>query len=303
MFKKILICAFIIFLLKPPAHAAEEPANTDSGQQINDFSLSGYGEKGKKSWDVSGKSADIFNDVVKMNKVVGNMYGDDENIKLTSERGDFNKAEGKVHLQDNVVITTSSGAKLTTDSLDWDRKAQFVSTKDLVNIQKDGMTLVAIGARGETNLKTVALEKNVRLDIDQQTKGESGLTDEKNKIIITCDGPLEIDYEKNVAVFKNNVKVERPDSVIYSDKMDVFFIRSRESKAQDKKEEKKSSGIMSGSKIDRIVARGNVKVTRGQNTSFSDEAVYSAADQKLILSGRPKLVIYSTEDLNAPVGN
>jgi LPS export ABC transporter protein LptC len=302
MFKTVLICAFIIFSLKP-LYAAVEPANMSGGQQINDFSLSGYGDKGKKSWDLSGQTADILNDVVKMSKVVGNMYGEDDNIKLTSDKGDFDKAQGKVHLEDNVVITTTSGARLTTDSLDWDRKAQLVSTKDVVNIDRDGMTVKATGAKGEPNLSTVALEKDVRLDIDQKAEGESGSGDGKNKIIITCDGPLEIDYEKNVAVFKNNVKVERPDSVIYSDKMDVFFIPGKEFKSQDKKEEAKSSGMMAGSKIDRIVARGNVKVIKGENTSFSDEAIYSAADQKLILSGRPKLVIYSTEDLNASAGN
>lgn len=268
-------------------------------QQINDFSLAGYGEKGKKSWDVSGKSADILDNVVKMNQVEGNMYGEKDNIKLTSDKGDFDKAEGKVHLQDNVVITTTSGAKLTTDSLDWDRKAQVVTTKDQVNIDRDGIKVKAIGAKGQTDLKTVALEKDVRLDIDQKSKEPEG---KLSKIVITCDGPLEIDYEKNVAVFKNNVKVERPDSVIYSDRMDVFFIPGKQSKSEAKKEDS-SQGMMSGSKIDRIVASGNVRVIRGENTSFSQEAVYSAADQKLTLSGRPKLVIYSTEGMDAPVGN
>ena len=301
MFKKLIICAFLTFFLSS-AYAKDEQPGDGSGQQINGFSLSGYGERGKKSWDLSGKTANIFNDLVKMDKVVGNMYGPQDNINLTSDKGDFNKAEGKVHLQDNVVITTTSGARLTTNSLDWDRKAQFVSTKDPVNIQKDNTTVVAIGASGQTNLKKVALEKDVRLDIDQAGKDKSAPPDPKNKIIITCDGPLEIDYDKNIAVFENNVKVERPDSVIYSDRMDVFFLPGKKSEGKDK-EGGGSFGAMGGSKIDRIVARGNVKVVRGQNTSFSQEAVYSAQDQKLILSGRPKLVIYSAEDLNAPVGN
>ena len=301
MSKIILICGFVIFSLNI-SYAKDDLPNTDSGQQINDFSLSGYGERGKKSWDVSGKTADILNDVIKMDKVVGNMYGVQDNIKLTSDRGEFNKAEGKVHLQDNVVVTTTSGAKLTTDSLDWDRKNEFVSTKDLVNIQKDNMTVVATGATGQTNLKKVALNKDVRLDINQAGKDKLAPPDPKNKIIITCDGPLQIDYEKNLAVFENNVKVERPDSVIYSDRMEVYFITGKKSEVKDK-EGQKAAEPMSGGKIDKIVALGNVKVVRGENTSFSQKAVYSAVDQKLILSGRPKLVIYSTEGLNAPAGN
>ena len=60
---------------------------------------------------------------------------------------------------------------------------------------------------------------------------------------------------------------------------------------------------MSGSKIERILARGNVTITRGQNVSYSDQAVYSALDNKITLLGRPRLVIYSSEGLNAPVRN
>ena len=57
-------------------------------------------------------------------------------------------------------------------------------------------------------------------------------------------------------------------------------------------------------KIDKIVARGNVKVVRGENVSYSDEATYTAIDKKLILTGRPKLVISQTENISdASFGN
>ena len=76
---------------------AETTYPAEVEQQINDFSLSGYGEKGKKTWDIAGKSANIFTDVVKLNEITGNMYGEKENIKLTADRGEFNKAQNKVH--------------------------------------------------------------------------------------------------------------------------------------------------------------------------------------------------------------
>jgi LPS export ABC transporter protein LptC len=88
----------------------------EPGQQIADFSLAGYGEQGKKSWDLAGQSADIYQDAVKLNDVTGNVYGKEEDVKLTADKGDFNKKDGKVHLEKNVVITTSTGAKLTTES-------------------------------------------------------------------------------------------------------------------------------------------------------------------------------------------
>jgi len=296
-FKKFafLILAFIFFSGSSFAVETNKAAkeSKDSDQQIGDFSLSGYGEKGKKSWDLAGKSADIFNEVVKLKEVVGNHYADKDSINLTADNGDFNKNSGVVHLEDNVVITTASGAKMTTDSLDWDRKQQIVSTLDKVSIQRSDMNLTGEGAKGQTALKQMALEKNVRLDIEPQDKQKS----KKDKIVIVCDGPLEVDYEKNIAIFNNNVKVETSDLTMDSDRMQVYFAPKQE-------EAKKSqgAGVMSSS-IKKIIAQGNVRILRGGNTSFSQEAIYTAADKKIILTGRPQIEIYQTENIDATFRN
>lgn len=286
----------LIFLMTPILYSEEQKTQEESDQQIGDFSLVGYGERGKKSWDISGKSADIFNEIVKLKSVIGNLYGKEEDVNLIADKGDFNKVDGKVHLEKNVVITTSSGTRLTTDSLDWDRKNQLVSTKDKVNIQRDNMNTTGTGAVGHMALKQVSLEKDVTVDILPQAKTGEPL-DVKDKTIITCDGPLEIDYEKNIATFNNNVKVERPDSEIYSDKMDVYFIAGGADVPD------KGQGLMAN-KIDKIIAQGNVRIERGDNISYSEEATYRALDKKIILSGNPKLIMYSGGDLkNAPLGN
>lgn len=304
----------------------EKPAAIESDQQISEFSLAGYGEKGKKSWDIAGKTADIFGDVIKLNDVEGNMYAESDDVNLTADKGNFDKKEGKVHLEDNVVITTASGSKLTTDSLDWDRKQQLVSTDDVVNIVRDNMTTVAKGAEGQPNLSRIKFKEDVNMEI--LPKPEPG--EETNKIAIECDGPLEIDYAKNIATFKNNVKVDTQDNLIYCDLMDVYFLNPPKSEdnaqeaasgsaaipvdagktaaadnavAVDAKKDDAASSQMMGAKIDRIVCRGNVKIVNGQNTSYSEEAVYTALDKKIVLTGRPKLVLYSTEDISASLGN
>ncbi len=300
---------FLTFLLLTCNIFAQDQNAQESDQQIMDFSLASFSEKGKKSWDLSGKSADIFQDVVKLKDVIGNLYGKEEDIKLTAEKGDFDKAQGKVHLEENVVITTSTGAKLTTDSLDWDRKNQLVTTKDVVNIERGNMVTTASGAHGEPNLKKVSLEKDVTVNINPETDGKSKEPSDKKKTVITCDGPLQIDYDKNIATFNNNVKVDTQDALIQSDIMDVYFGKAgagKDTSGSKKADSDVSSalgGSAMGSKIDKIVARGNVKITRGENVSYSDEAIYSALDKKIILSGKPKLIIYSGEDINASFGN
>lgn len=297
--KSLAFIFIFVFLFSGFCRAQNSAPSQEADQQISDFSLTGFGERGKKTWDLNGKSADIFNDIIKLKDIIGNMYGVSENIKLTANKGDFDKKEGKMHLEDNVIITTSSGAKLTTDSLDWDRKNNIVRTEAEVNIERQNMTTQAQGAIGHTDLKQVTLQKDVTVNItpaekDNTPKGQG----DKSKIVITCDGPLDIDYEKNIATFNNNVKVDRQDSQIYSDRMDVYF-------SSDKKDKPKTEADfgITASSIDKIVAIGNVKIVRGENTSYSDEAVYTATDRKISLSGRPKLIIYSAEDMNASFRN
>jgi LPS export ABC transporter protein LptC len=306
MILKILISIFILIsVITPKVFAKDKTPQQESDQQIGDFSLAGYGEKGKKTWEIAGKSADIFDNLIKLKDVTGNLYGEQEQIKLTADQGDFDKIEGKVHLEQNVVITTSSGAKLTTDSLDWDRKNQVVATEDAVNITRENMVTTAKGALGEPNLNKVVLQKEVKVDInptDPATEDQGKTMTVKDKIVITCDGPLEIDYTKNIATFKNNVKVETKDNVMYSDIMDVYFLTSDKDN-KESSEKTKDAPLMTGTKIDKIVARGNVKIVRGENVSYSEEAVYTALDKKIVLSGRPRLIIYSTEGLNASSGN
>lgn len=296
-YKSIYLLLFLCFFFSSFVFANVIPDK--SAQQISDFSLVGYEEKGKKSWDISGRSADIFTEVVELKDVNGNLYGKDEDVNLTAKKGDFNKENGKVSLKEDVVITTSQGARLTTDSMDWDRKNQVVTTKDRVNIDKDNINIVGIGAHGEPGLNKMALNKDIRVDINPLSP-EDSIDDLviKDRVIITCDGPMEVDYAKNIASFNINVRVERPDIIIYSDKMDIYFT------AQDKSSKSiKTAESMAGS-IDRIVASGNVRIVRGDNVSYSQEAVYTAQDKRIVLNGRPKLVFYSMEEFkNASFGD
>jgi len=181
--------------------------------------------------------------------------------------------------------------------LNWDRKEKLVSTPDTVTIRRDNIEVNAQGASGSPNLRQVSLEKDVQFDI--LPAGADGQGKVKTKTTITCDGPLEIDYEQNVATFKNNVKVQRPDATIHSDTLDIYFITDAADTQNDELPAPEAGTEFTDSRIDTIVARGNVRVVRGENISYSDEAVYSQSDRKIILKGRPKLVIVSTEEFNA----
>ena len=307
---KTVLALIFLFSLSFTLDAAQKGAPTKnqtqsegSDQRIDDFSLSGGNQRGKKAWEVKGKSADIFTDVVKLTSVNANVYGEEEDVNLVGDKGSYDKASGKMHLEDNVVITTTGGGKMTTDYLDWDKESQRVSTEAMVNIERQNIKATAKGLEGEPNLKRISLKDDVKVEIREQVEepamllteavheaasaGESKIPDPlfsaKEPTIITCTGPLEIDYEKEIAIFHNNVMVDQKDhGVMHADRMDAYF-------------------DFKNKKILRIISKGNVKIVKDENTSYSDEALYSAQDGKLTLSGNPRLVINSKDKiLNAP---
>lgn len=259
------IFTLVFFLFSIASFATtEEPERT-----LSDFNLKGFGKTGKLDWELSGKSADIYSEQIKLKQIVGKSY-DSEEITLVADEGEFHKKENKVHLEKNVEILTESGTKLTTDYLDWDKDKQLVTTEALVNIEKDNMRTEALGAAAHTDLKDIDLKRDVTVEITPE---------EKNKIVITCDGPLNINYTDNIAIFNNNVFVDEGENQIYSDKMTVYF----------------EQVTADSGNIEKIVAVGNVKVVRGENISYSQEATYNAKERTITLKGKPKLVIYSDE--------
>jgi len=276
----ILVFLFIFLLATLSEALPQEPE-----QEVDEFNLSGFGQGGRKAWEISGKSADIFSDQIRLDDFVGTLYGQ-EKIIVTAQRGDFNKVQNTIHLENDVVITTESGAKLTTDYLDWDRDISQVKTEAPVDIKKDDIVASGVGIRGDTELGNVDLERDAKVQIN----------DKNNKIVITCAGPLSINYVDNIAVFNKDVFADDGETQMCADLMEVFFNLSKSNNSTGSFAEKTG-------RIKRIVARGNVKIMRENNISLSDEAIYNADDKTLSLTGRPKLIIYSTEGIDASIGN
>ena len=100
----------------------------------------------------------------------------------------------------------------------------------------------------------------------------------KAKTLIVCDGEVQFDYEKNQAYFNKNVKVTNDEGNIDADKITINLDPSTK-------------------RIGEIVCEGNVKITRGENITYSDKATYIESDKKILLTGRPKLVIYQEGSL------
>lgn len=248
---------------KAPEPSEEEVA-MEGEQKIMSFSLVGYEQGGKKKWEVEGKSADVMADVVNLTEVEAKTYGEEANVTLVADRGTFNRTSSDVHLESNVVATSTEGTTLTTDVLNWKNDEERVYTDKFVKVTRENMETTSTGAEARPNLKEVEFKKDVKVVTG------------KPQTVITCDGPMEVNYGKNFAVFDNKVKVEDERGQLYCDKATAYY----DSKMRQ---------------ITKVVAQGNVKIVRGGSWTFSDEAVYLAKEEKVILTGSPKVVIYPEE--------
>ncbi|MBU1808594.1 MAG: LPS export ABC transporter periplasmic protein LptC [Candidatus Omnitrophica bacterium] len=219
------------------AKASPEASAQNSRDPVNhkvlSFNLEGLTERGVKKWDVKGDSAEAISDnEVKLDNIIASAYGAEADAIITADEGIYNRAKNNVKLEKNVHATINATQGFTGD---------FVEGSDSI---KD---------RGEKSV----------------VKGENP---KKDKTVITCDGEVQFDYEKNQAYFLKNVKVVNDDGTIDADKITVYLDPTTR-------------------RLKEIVAEGNVTIVRGDNTTFSQRASYSETDKKVTLSGRPKLIL------------
>lgn len=259
-------------------------------QQILSFDLSNYGADGIKKWNLKGDSADILAEVVNLNNINMETF-DAKKMTVTSVRGAYNKSNKEISLYEDVVVVTADGAELTTDYLKWNGLTDSIVSDKPVRIVRSDVIADGTGATAFPQMKRVILNKDVTVrlatdmvrDMDMNMSLDEvepeGESQEPARVIITCDGQLEIDYEKNIAIFEDNVLVDDSKGKIFSDRMEAFL----DPVTKD---------------IVKVVAEGDVKVERGEDSTFSQKAIYTTADRKITLVGRPRIYIHSTEEMD-----
>jgi len=273
MKNKILTGLAVFVLVAVLAHADETVENStgpvSSGQQLRGFNLNGYNNQGEKTWDVNGTKADITEQNIQITNVDANFYGK-QDANLTADHGTINKTSGNVHLQDNVVVTSNNrGTKMTTNTLDWDRNKDLVSTKDNVKIVDDQGVVTGKGMVAHPNLKKTKIEKDVKATVHSQGDGEA----DDQTVTITSDGPMQMNQATMYAVFNDHVVSVDPATgrELHCDKMEIWFDQSNK-------------------KIKKAICSGHAKAIQGLSVSFADKMIYEGSTEVLTMIGRPKII-------------
>lgn len=233
----------------------------DPFHRVYSFTFSKYTTEGDKEIEIEGDSADVFTRNVILKNVIAKAYAEESPVTITADGGEIDKTTSRVRLKENVVATTEDGTRLLTEALDIFPARKMVDTELDAEVKRDNINIEGVGARGDSRLKKVKFKKNVTVivrDPDSETKTST---------IITCDGPLVVNYEEDVARFQKNVVAEDERGKIYADTMDVYYNKDTR-------------------RVSKIVAVGNVVIENPDgNQTFSDNVIYLAEEGRIILGG------------------
>ena len=101
--------------------------------------------------------------------------------------------------------------------------------------------------------------------------GQAGSRGTDQPLRITSQ-ELEADNKNSVIIFSGNVVAKQGNMTIYADVARVYY---------EKKEE--------GNEIREMVATGNVKIQDADRLATGQNAVFTNAEQKIVLTGQPKV--------------
>jgi LPS export ABC transporter protein LptC len=263
---------FQVFLGKRAQTEMPGPeAEREMPHKLYSFAFAKYTPSGQKEIEIEGDSANILAKTVELLNVVAKAYAEETPVTITADKGNYDKENNKVKLQQNVLATTENGTRLVTEELDIYPSEHKMETEVQAKVKKDNINVEGLGASGDSNLKKVRFKKNVTVVVQDPKEAEAGPT------IITCDGPLVVDYEKNIARFKNNVVAQDKRGKLSADTMDVYYNKSSR-------------------QVSKIVAMGNVAIENPDgNKTYSDSVIYLAEEGKIILGGDTEALYFGGE--------
>ena len=171
-----------------------------------------------------------------------------------------------VFIERDVVLTMLGGAIIRTDKVFWQNaKTRFVTSQP-VKVLHRNIEVEGRGAIGKLNQKSIQINQDIRMRIDP------------DGTIVTCRGPMRILQGESRVTLYHDVSIRDERGDLTSDRMDAYF-------DPDTK------------KIVAITATGHVRITRGEDVSVADKAIYDTRTGSVRLEGMPEINIRDTAQL------
>jgi len=178
-----LALAFTLLLAAVCGCGREEPAGKVvqrvkplPDQVISDFRLTETAS-GKKEWKMAASKAYIYDSrgLLETEDMEVEFFDEEGRVKstLVADRGVVNRGTDDMEARGNVVVTSSSGVTLETETLLWMSKTRKIMSDDSVRVVREGDVLTGVGFRGDPDLGSFEILKDMRATIHTKD-GELG---------------------------------------------------------------------------------------------------------------------------------
>lgn len=251
---------------------------------------------------------------IKLKTITGTITQSDNTVtKLTADHGAFHQASSKLNLQGGIKIVSSNGMKANLISALVRPKVGLIESGEPVTVWMPSGRIDSNGLQIRQKQRVVIFRKGVtanlkpsrgkpapsmRAQTSRKKTDANGLPvlgASQEPVVVTAQR-LHVNDLKSEARFEENVVARQGDADLKAKTLTVFYKRSAESKApgQDGKpaQNPKPAGALSAQsgQLERIVARGNVVVTRANDTITAAEAVFNTQAQSGEFLGGVRIV-------------
>jgi LPS export ABC transporter protein LptC len=246
---------------------------------MDTFTMTGYSPEGVKEWDLEGRGAIAEGAIVTIRQPRAIGYDPGRTSHLTASLAHVNQNTRHIRLEHEVTVHTSDGVWFMTPQMYWLSSQDEMRTEESARIETDHMLIRGRGAVAHAQLKTAILERDIELVMNPSEAEMPG--EPVSHVTITCEGPLEFEYEKGIATFHQNVHVKDNQGDLYTDKLIAYVNQATHT-------------------IKYADAIGQVRIVQGAHTAHGERAVYEPALAKVTLLGSPYLVLYPDEQTPSP---
>ena len=143
---------------------------------------------GVRLWDLTAEKMiiDAGTQNAVMNKLLGHFYqADGRSIEFRADNGVYDYGTKNIHVEGNISIETSDGAKLTSETLDWLSAEELLVAEGDVRITRDDLKATGDRAESADGLKKFWLKGHAHI-----TKGapDEDAPDDQSEISISDIG-------------------------------------------------------------------------------------------------------------------
>jgi LPS export ABC transporter protein LptC len=157
----------------------EEQKLTTRDKPLPDQVISGFSltetARGEKDWHMDAVKAYVYEkrNILEAESIAVTFFDKAGEVRsvLKADYGKLNRATDDMEASGNVVVTSSDGVVLETQALRWESQAREIVSDDSVRIVRAQDVLTGWGFRGDPDLGSFRILKNMKATIKTENPG------------------------------------------------------------------------------------------------------------------------------------